>query len=434
MNKMDFSMAANTDEQGKPENPLVARLKKFAVYAAPFLVILGGVALVAILIITGPKPKEKDKGAAPPAVQFAVAHARPASISVNVQGEARPRVEATLAAQAAGRIVWSSPAFVAGGAFRQGDTLARIDDADYRLAMIRTNAQVAGAQEALAREEAESELARQDWQALGRGEPTPLAAREPQLAQARAALASAQASLRSAELDLARTNIRAPFTGRLRERRANVGDYVGPGTPVAVMFSTDAMEIRVPLTDSDLASLRTPVGFSASAARAGPPAHVSVVSGGRIRTWEGRLVRTEATVDARTRLVYGVIQVPDPFDPRHAAPLAPGMFVTARIDGSSRESLVAAPRSALKRNEYVYVVLPDNTIDVRQVRPAQTTADEVLFREGVAEGERLVVSVLAAPRDGMRVTPIDREGAAAPAAQPAAEPTAPAQENLELRQ
>ena len=66
--------------------------------------------------------------------------------------------------------------------------MARIDAADYQLAVVRARAQVAQSQEALAREEAEAELARQDWQALGRGEPPPLAVREPQLAQARAVL------------------------------------------------------------------------------------------------------------------------------------------------------------------------------------------------------------------------------------------------------
>jgi hypothetical protein len=95
------------------------------------------------------------------------------------------------------------------------------------------------------------------------------------------------------------------------------------------------------------------------------------------------------------------------------------MFVSARLEGSSRETLVAAPRSALKRNEFVYVVTADNTIDVRQVRPAQTTADEVLFREGVADGERVVVSVLTSPREGMAVTPIDR-AKVKPPKQPAA--------------
>jgi RND family efflux transporter MFP subunit len=421
MNKMDLNMMSQAapDEENRPKGMLGA-LKRFAIFAAPLVVIVGGGALLALMIATGPKAKEKGEAPHPPAVQFAVAHARPTTISINVQGEARPRVEATLAAQVAGRLVWASPKYAEGGSFAEGEVIARIDAADYQLAVVRARAQVAQSQEALAREEAESELARQDWAALGRGDPPPLAVREPQLAQARAQVAAAEAALRSAELDLNRASIRAPFTGRLRERRANVGDYVGPGSPVAVMFATDAMEIRVPLTDADLASMRLPVGFTATTANPGPSAHVTSVTGGRIRAWEGRLVRTEASVDARTRLVYGVVQVRDPFNARNSAPLAPGMFVSARLEGSNRETLVAAPRSALKRNEFVYVVTADNTIDVRQVRPAQTTADEVLFREGVADGERVVVSVLTSPRQGMAVTPIDRAGestAPAPAAQ-----------------
>lgn len=425
MNKMDLDMISHAEAEPEKPRGLWGAVRALLVFAAPIVVLAGVAALMVVMFATAPKPEEKNGAPRPPAVQFAVAHARPTTISISVQGEARPRVEATLAAQVAGRIVWASPAFVGGGAFREGEVLARIEDADYRLAVVRARAQVAQSQEALAREEAEAELARQDWQALGRGDPPPLAAREPQLAQARAGLAAAEAALRSAELDLNRASIRAPFTGRLRERRANVGDYVGPGSPVAVMFATDVMEIRVPLTDADLASMRIPVGFTATSANPGPAAHVSNVTGGRINAWEGRLVRTEASVDARTRLVYGVVEVRDPFNARHAAPLAPGMFVSARLEGSSRETLVAAPRSALKRNEFVYVVTADNTIDVREVRAAQTTADEVLFREGVADGERVVVSVLTSPRQGMAVTPIDRAGDAE---------AAPAAPQLEIRE
>ncbi len=419
MNKMDLNMMTQAEE-AKPRSPLWSTLRRAAVFAAPLVVIIGGALVVALMIIFPDKAKEKTDAPHAQAVQFAVAHARPTTISINVQGEARPRVEASLASQVAGRMVWASAKFVDGGAFAEGETMARLEDADYRLAVARARAQVAQAEEGLVREQAESELARQDWQALGRGEPPPLAVREPQMAQARASLAAAQAGLRSAELDLSRTNVTAPFTGRVRERRANVGDYVGPGVPVAVMFATDAMEIRVPLTDADLASLRIPVGFTAGGANPGPAAHVTTVTGGRIRTWDGRLVRTEAAMDARTRLVYGVVEVRDPFNARNSAPLAPGMFVSARLEGAGRETLVAAPRSALKRNEFVYVVRPDNTVDVRQVRAAQTTADEVLFREGVADGERVVVSVLTSPRQGMAVTPIDRAGDAP--AQPATQP------------
>ncbi len=427
MNKMDLNMLTETATASDEDQPktLWSRVRQALIFAAPVAVIVGGIALFALMMLTAPKPEEKNAAPHPPAVQFAVAHARPTTIAINVQGEARPRFEATLAAQVAGRIVWVSPKFAEGGAFAEGETLARVDGADYQLAVVRARSQVAQAEEALVREEAEGELARQDWQALGRGEAPPLAVREPQLAQARAALAAAQAALRSAELDLARTNIRAPFTGRLRERRASVGDYVGPGSPLAVMFGTETMEIRVPLTDSDLASLRVPLGFTASASNPGPAAHVTNVLGGRIMTWEGRLVRTEASVDSRTRLVYGTVEVRDPFAARNVTPLAPGMFVSARVEGAGRETLVAAPRSALKRNEFVYVVTAENTIDVREVRAAQTTADEVLFREGVADGERVVVSVLTSPREGMAVTPINRAGEST---------TPPAQENLDIRE
>lgn len=410
MNKMDIN--APTDvalAEVKPAG-FWPKVKRIAIFAAPVVVLGLVAALFALMIATGPKPEEKADAPHPPAVQYAVAVARPTVVAINVQGETRPRSEATLAAQVAGRIVWVSPRFVDGGAFSEGEVLARVDDADYRLAVVRARAQVAQSEEALAREEAEAELARQDWQTLGRGDPPPLAVREPQLAQARAQLAASQAALRSAELDLSRASIRAPYTGRVRERRVTVGDYVAPGAPVAVMFATDTMEVRVPLTDADLASMRIPVGFTASSANPGPAATVTSVTGGRALSWQGRLVRTEASVDAQTRLVYGVVEVRNPFDARNPAPLAPGMFVSARLEGSSRETLVAAPRSALKRNEFVYVVTPQNTIDVRQVRAAQTTADEVLFREGVADGERVVVSVLTSPRQGMAVTPINRAG------------------------
>jgi len=417
MNKMDLNMTSASDTEEKPKRGLLGAIGRIIAFAAPVVVIIGAIAFFILMAATGPQPEEKAGDAHPPAVQFAVAHARPTTIAVNVQGEARPRNEASLAAQVAGRIVWASPKFADGGAFNEGEVMARIDAADYQLAVVRARAQVAQSQEALTREEAESELARQDWEALGRGEAPPLAVREPQLAQARAQLAASQAALRSAELDLNRASIRAPFTGRVRERRANVGDYVGPGTTVAVMFATATMEIRVPLTDADLTSMRIPLGFAATAANPGPPAHISNTMGGRLVTWEGRLVRTDAAMDPRTRLVYGIIEVRDPFGARNASPLAPGMFVTARVEGSSRETLVAAPRSALKRNEFVYVITPENTIAVRQVRPAQTTADEVLFREGVADGERVVVSHLSSPREGMAVTPISSAGeteAAAP--------------------
>jgi RND family efflux transporter MFP subunit len=398
----------------RPRTGLMGWVRRSAMILAPIGVVAGVIVIMGVMDATKPKPEKKDDAPSALAVQVAPVEARATRLSITVQGQAMPRTQAALAAQVAGRIVSVDPAFAAGGAFRRGQTLVRIDDADYRLAVIRARSQVAQAREGVAREQAESELARRDWEALGQGQKaSALALREPQLAQAKAALDAAQAQLRSAELDLERTNVRAPFDGRVRTKRANVGDYVGPGVVVAEVFATDVMEVRIPLADGDLALLQTPVGFNASGANAGAPAHLSAPVGGQTRKWEGRLVRTEATVDAQTRLVYGTVEVRDPFAASNGAPLAPGLFVTAHIDGAKSEEFAAAPRSALKRNEFIYVVTADNTIDIRTVRAAQTTGDEVYFRTGVKAGERVVVSHLPTPRQGMKVTPIARAASTA---------------------
>jgi RND family efflux transporter MFP subunit len=375
---------------------------------SPAAVVAGGVALFSVMMATGPKPEKKTEPPKPAAAQVSAVQARSMRISVSVQGEVRPRVEADLAAQAAGRIVWTNPSFADGGAFAAGEVLVRIEPADYQLAVTRAQAQVAQAKEGLAREEAEAELARQDWSTLGRGDPSALVLREPQLAQARAALAAAEAQRRGAELDLERTSVRAPFAGRVRQQKANVGDYVAPGAQLGAVFATDAMEVRVPLTDSDLAHLGVGIGFVSEPKRPGPAADVSAVVAGAPRTWKGRLVRTEATVDARTRIVYGIVQVADPFSAQNPTPLAPGLFVTVRFEGAREETLVAAPRGALKKNEFIFVVGADDAIQVRSVRAVQTSADEVYFRDGVKPGERVVVSALPSAREGMKITPVLR--------------------------
>jgi RND family efflux transporter MFP subunit len=390
---------------------------------APVAIVGIGAAAAAVIMATGPKPEKKTDPVKPPAVQVATVEARTMSITVSAQGQVQPRVDATLAAQAAGRVVWTSPNFANGGAFRQGEVLIRIDPADYQLAVTRAKAQVAQAKEGLAREEAESELARQDWKELGKGEPSPLVLREPQLAQASAALAAAEAALKSAELDLARTAVTAPFSGRVKAQMAKVGDYMGPGAPVGEIFATDVMEVRIPLTDTDLGHLATPPGFIARSNADARTAHLTAVVAGAERKWEGRLVRTEANVDPQTRLVYGVVEVRGAFDAKNSAPLAPGLFVTAVLDGSNKEDIFAAPRSALKRNQDIYVVRADDTIDLRTITPLQTSATEVFFRGGLSAGERVVVSHLPSPRQGMKVTPIARSAEAAPVATtPAANP------------
>jgi RND family efflux transporter MFP subunit len=375
-------------------------------FMAPFLVIGVVVGIVVILQATAPKPPKNDDEALPIAVDIATARAATTALKVLTQGEVKAKTAADLAAQVSGQIVFVSPTFEPGAAVRAGDLLARIDPASYQLALERSRSQVARAREGLARARSEAALAEEDWRDMGReGAPSELTLQKPQVAAAQADLRTAEAAVKESELSLQRTEIRAPFDGRISARRADVGDLVAPGALVASMFAVDTAQVRIPLRDEDLAVLGVSPGYVASGQA--PMAHLSAIVAGEPRRWTGRLALIEASVDPATRLVYGLIEAPDPFGANQAAPLTPGLFVDVEIDGASEEQLVALPRSALKKNQWLYVVDAEGAIKARKASPAMADARTLYFRAGVTAGERVVTSYLPSPRDGMKVRDIN---------------------------
>jgi RND family efflux transporter MFP subunit len=380
-----------------------------------------GLTVVAIvgLSATAPQPEKAEQKVRPMSVFTAEVRSEPVRLTVTTQGEVRPRTEIDLVPQVSGRIVDASPGFVDGGTFAAGDLLIKIEDEDYRLAVTRAEARVAQARQALVREQAEADLAARDWQELGEGEASALTLREPQLAEARASLAAAQAELRDARLDLQRTEIRAPFDGRVRTKAADIGQYVGQGTRVGRIFATDRAEIRLPLTDSDLARLDLPIAFVASADNEGPAVDFSAIVAGKPRQWRGRIVRTESAIDSQTRVLYAVAQVADPYGAGASqpggVPLAVGLFVDAEVAGRRIDGAMVVPRAALRPDDRIFVATADDTLSIRQVTVASATPERVIVTDGVAAGERVITSPLSSPAAGMNLAIIGEAESAATA-------------------
>ncbi|MEE2692711.1 MAG: efflux RND transporter periplasmic adaptor subunit [Pseudomonadota bacterium] len=382
-----------------------------------FITIFGSLGIVVLFIgfigLMGsmrPKVETKPVELAPPAVFYATAEAQPVTLDVRAQGEVRPRTDITLTAQVAGKIVRTSTEFLDGGAFNEGDLLIKIEDADYQVALAGAKARVAQAEEALRREEAESALARRDYEDLGRREdPTDLALRLPQLAQARANFEAARAEQRAAQLNLDRTEIRAPFKGRVRTRLVGEGQYVAPGAQLARIFSTDVAEIRLPLTDGDLAKLGLPISFVETEDNPGPPAHLSAVVAGDLHEWSGRVARTDGAIDPATRQISAIVTVDDPYGAGadDGMPLAIGLYVDAVVEGKPFEHAIVLPRTALYGRDIVYVILPDNTLDERKVVVVSADRDTITLASGVNPGERVATSPLRGATAGGKVTPTD---------------------------
>ncbi|OLF81443.1 efflux transporter periplasmic adaptor subunit [Maricaulis sp. W15] len=378
------------------------------------LIVVGAVGIGVIISLVASQQRPERANAAPRPVAVFVDEARLDTIALQVtsQGEARPRTQINLVPQVAGRITFVNPDFIEGGFFEAGETLVQIEDADYRLAVTRASAQVAQAQQALVREQAESELAASEWAELGDGEASALTLREPQLAEARAQLAAAEAALQSARLDLQRTRISAPFSGRVRVKNADLGQYVSPGTPLGEVFSTDAVLVRLPLTDHELGLLGIPIAYNAGGDGEGMPVQLRAALGGSQQTWQGRITRTDSAIDPQTRVLYAIAEVTDPYGAgaSNGTPLAVGLFVTASITGRDVENAYILPRSALRGQNSVYVAEEGGTLSVRTVEVIDSNSERVVVSSGVRGGEMVVTSPIRGASDGMRIQTFDAEG------------------------
>ena len=163
----------------------------------PVVIIAAGLGITGVLSALKTEPVKNDEPLRAASVFVEAAEIVDYTQAVEAQGEVRPQREIIIAPQINGRIDWISDDYLVGSFVKKGQILARLEIQDFELAQIRAESTVAAARQALAREEAEAQVARQDIIDLGLSleEASPLARREPQLAQARADLQGALASL-----------------------------------------------------------------------------------------------------------------------------------------------------------------------------------------------------------------------------------------------
>ncbi len=385
-------------------------VRRILVGGLPALVLIGAIGLTFAMGALKPKPDEKEETVKAAPVLVAEASSENVRLSVQTQGEVKSRTEISLVPQVSGKIVYVSPSFVEGGAFRKGDVLLRIDPEEYRLRVVQARANVAQSRTRLQSEEAEAEVARKEADELGLNETSSLALREPQVAEARAMINSAEAALGEAELQFQRATLKAPFDGRVREQEAGVGQYVAPGTNLGKIFSVQTMEIPLPLTDNELGQLGLEVGFAESAERPGPEVVLTATVAGRPHEWKGRIVRTDSGYDPSTRALFAYAEVADPYGAGadDGTPLASGLFVTAAIVGRALDSGVVVPRSALRGEDEVYVATADKEIEIRTVTVASSDRDRVVLTAGLSPGEQVITSPIRGAADGMKIEVVER--------------------------
>ncbi len=365
---------------------------------------LSAIGVLGLIALTASKPELKTQKPTRPIPVVRTVQVRTGEQAVRVAGSGtvRPLQEINLVPQVGGKVVFVAASLVNGGNFKAGDILLRLEAADYQLAVTSLKAKIKDAESKLLQAEEEASASREEWRIhSGRGNstPPPLAAREPQLEAARAVLEANKADLEKALLNLARTEIRAPFNGRVGIENVDEGQYVSPGQTLASLFSTDAAEVVVPLEDKQLAWFHVP-GFTAGEGE-GAQAVVRARLGGVDSVWPGRVVRAEGKISEKTRMVNVVVRIDQPYSRK--PPLAMGLYVEIEIEGRNLSSAALAPRPALRADNIVWVVDNEGFLHFRKVEVARFQGEDILLASGLEDGDMVVVSPLPMVTDGMKV-------------------------------
>jgi len=376
--------------------------KKIITVMLPGLIIIGAIAISAVMLWAKPEPEKKQAVELARNIRVVTAKPGHVALTVKTQGTVEAKQMIDLVPQVSGQVVYVSDKFVAGGIFNKGEVILRLDPRDYQYEVTSAEARVAESRQVLVKERAEAALAKSEWELLGHGEASDLTLRKPQLADAEAKLKAAEANLMVAQLNLERTEIRAPFNGLMTAKNVDLGQFLSPGAKVGKFYSIDVVEVRLPMSNRDLSQFDI-AGLQSGAVM------LDVTLTGRFADqeshWKGKVVRTEGLVDTKTRIMYVVAQLRgDELMSVHGKNMISiGQFVSAEVEGWVYDRVFQLPREVLRQGNKVLVVDKDNKLRSRTVKVVEANRNFVVISEGVEEGDIVCKSQLGIDVDGLLV-------------------------------
>ncbi len=373
-------------------------------FALTLAVLVAAFAAAAGIIMTRPSPEKMIPTESVSAIRAVTVSQEPVTLWVRSQGTIAPQHTTELIPEVSGRVHWMSPNLVAGGYFRAGEVILEVDPADYQSRAGLAEAKLIRAEADL--EHSSFELER--MQALVKNNlisqaNLQTATRTHKIATA--ARIEANINHNQALRDLSRTKITAPFDGLIAMERVDLGQFLQQGAVIATLYGNDQLDVRLPIVNEQLAYLDLPEQTIAQGSdRQNPSILLTALFAGQQHTWKGTFSRTEAAINAESRMVTAVARIDQSRQAPGTPPLQIGLFVSASIEGRTVQNVMRLPRSALRANDQVLVIDSEDRIRFRNVDVLRIDSEEVIIEGGLISGERVNISPIQTVVDGMRVS------------------------------
>ena len=372
----------------------------------PLFILLGAFALSYLLWFLGQVKPDPVEELPPPDVIIEILTPKDFQVQISSNGTTTPLTQTVLTAEVGGEVIYRSKKFAEGASVIEGEILAKIDDTDLQLQYKNALLQLANAEVQYSLQLAEAEVAKEAWDKIGDGVASDLTLKKPQLKQAEALLEVAKAQVSSAAKKLNKTEIIAPYAGRIQNVNIDLGTTIIPGQPVGAMYTSSEIEITLAVKDNDLQFLSIPM----DGRKLNPSEQASVVIQsfykGKTQSWEGKLERVDGVIDPITRMINLIAVFKNDFIETDKPNLPIGLFVEAKIDGITLKNIFEIPINSISKDNEVYIVDKDNQLELRKLTVLKKYSEFVIIKDGLKAGERIVTSKLSTASNGIKVNPV----------------------------
>jgi RND family efflux transporter MFP subunit len=346
------------------------------------------------------KPKKRKSPDKAVYVETITAKQSDTPLKVKTSGTVSPSRELQVKSRVSGEVVMVHPDVIEGGIIQQGTEIVSIDPDDYKLSIIQAQREVTQAKYALQLEKGHQDIARQEWSMIKGKKEThsradrALILRKPHLAKAVADLAAAEALLKQAELMLERTRVVAPFNAFVRTKNIEKGSQISTQDVLVELVGIDAYWIRVSLPLDRLQYLNTPHDHSENGSQA-------IITYRNQYTVNGSVIKCLGELETQGHMAQLIVKVDQPA--KLSPPLLIGEYVSICIIGKKLKNACRIPRTALRNNEWIWLVSPDKTLNIQKVTVGFRDTRDVMITSGISDGDQIIISEIGTPVQGIKL-------------------------------
>lgn len=420
----------------------------------PILILVGAFFLAKYFIATGPEAKKKPFVERLPVVEVITLKPEDYSVNLKASGIVRAGTQTNLVSEVSGRIIKISDRFKEGSYFNKNQTLLTIDAADYKNALAITASDIAGNKALLDQLKVEENSTKRSYNlaknnlGLGNAEVSRksnlwkkkliarsvLDAEKQKLIQLQQRVEDSLGKLNSytsrklaieskinatlarqnqERLNISRTTIRTPYSGRVLQKNVDIGQFVSKGIALGIVYATDYVYVDLPLSLNQYELLGIPETFqnkSASTLKL-PKVTFHSTNSRQQSLWQGQVVRTSAALDSESRQIKVIARIDNPFIAKAgvSAPVRIGQYLDADLKGKIFRDVYVLPAGAVRQNKEI-MLLKSGKVHIVPISVLVNTSKQTIVKskENI-EGESLITTSLNQATQDMKVITLEQQ-------------------------